>query len=232
MKTTDLLEEIAFPGSDLAALADRLIAAKADLSMLIEGMKAKPGRVKFGCQKVLQKISEKRPDRVYPYFDEIAAFLEGENKILRWGAILILANLAAVDRENHWGAQFDRFYRAIPGPDMITAANVIRGSPKIARAHPELTAKIIAEILKVERAVYKTPECRHVAIGHALDAFEDLDALTGDKPDVLAFARRQLRNPRRAVAERARKFLTRHDLGATPESSQVDRGFTGMTPGA
>lgn len=232
MKTTDLLEEIALPGSDLTAFADRLIAAKADLSMLIEGMKAKPGRVKFGCQKVLQKISEKRPERVYPYFLEIAAFLEGENKILRWGAINILANLAAVDSGNHFGAQFDRFYRSIPGPDMITAANVIGASPKIARAHPELTERIVAEILKVETAVYKTAECRNVAIGHALDAFEDLDESIKDKPAVLAFAQRQLRNPRRAVAERARKFLAGHDRGAKAESAQVHRGSTGMTPGA
>lgn len=206
-----LIEEIALPGSDLAAIADRLIAAKADFSTLIEGMKSKPGRVKFGCQKVLQKISEKRPERVYPHFREIAEFLEGENKILRWGAINILANLATVDSENHFDAQFDRFYRSIPGPDMITAANVIGVSAKIARAHPELTARIITQILKVEKAVYKTPECRKVAIGHALDAFEALYDRIEDKQAVLAFAQRQLRNTRRTVAVRARKFLARHE---------------------
>jgi len=211
MRTTDLIDEIALEGSDLAAVADRFIAAKTNLSVLVEGMKAKPGNVKFGCQKVLQKISEKRPERVYPHFQEIARFLEGENKILRWGSIKILANLAAVDKENYFGTQFDRFYQPIPGPDMITAANVIGSSEKIARAHPELTERIIEEILKVEKAVYKTSECRNVAIGHALDALDAMFDLIADRKAVLAFCRRQLRNTRRTVAERARKFLGRHE---------------------
>jgi len=209
MNTTDLWDEIATKGSDKGAIAERLIRKQASIAGLIEGMKAKPGDVKFGCEKVLQEISAQCPALVYPYFQQIVGFMEGGNKILKWGAILILANLAAVDTENHFASSFDRYYHLITGPDMITAASVIAGSVKIVRAHPEWAERIKKEILKVEKATYKTPECRNVAIGHALDALMAFDDLVEDKKSIRRFAQRQLNNTRKTVVVRAKKFLAR-----------------------
>jgi hypothetical protein len=214
MAAKDLIEEIAAKGSDKEAIAYRLIARKSDLSVLIEGMKAKPVNVKFGCEKVLRIISQKRPERVYPHFLQIAEFLDSENKILTWGAILILANLAVVDRKHHFVSFFDRYYRPILGPDMIAAANVIGGSVKIARAYPHLVERIKTEILKVQKAKYKTPECRNVAIGHAIDSLEGFYDLIEDKRSVALFIKKQISNPRRTVAAKAAQFMRRPDVVA------------------
>jgi hypothetical protein len=209
MTTQKPIDEIAAKGSDKEAIADRLIARKTDLSVLIDGMKAKPGSVKFGCEKVLRIISQKRPEMVYPHFMRIAEFLDSDNKILTWGAICTLANLAPVDRERHFLSLFDRYYRPIPGPDMIAAANVIGRSPKIARAYPELAERIKDEILKVQKAKYKTPECRNVVIGQAIDALEAFYDLIEDTRSVVTFVKKQIRNPRKAVAAKAKAFLKR-----------------------
>jgi hypothetical protein len=45
----------------------------------------------------------------------------------------------------------DRYFAPISGPVMVTAANIIGGAVKIARAKPALTERIVSEILKVEK---------------------------------------------------------------------------------
>ncbi len=207
MTYTALIAGIAEKGADKEAIARELIRARADLTALVEGMSAKPAAVKFGCQKVLRIISERDPALAYPCFERIAAFLDSKNSILKWGAILILANLSAVDAERRFVALFERYYRLISGPEMIAAANVIASSPKIARAYPELADRIKDEILKVQKARYKTRECRNVAIGHALTALKSFYDLITERQAVLDFVRKQLKNPRKPVAEKARKLI-------------------------
>jgi hypothetical protein len=107
----------------------------------------------------------------------------------------------------------DRYLAPIAGPVMITAANAIAGAGRIASARPDLQPRIVAAILGVEKARYATAECRNVAIGHALETLRTL-ALASDasapSPEfraVLAFARRQLKNPRPATAKKAGRLV-------------------------
>jgi hypothetical protein len=212
-----LFDEIAARGSDKAAIAGRLIASHADVRVLIEGMRARPANVKYGCEKVLRIISERRPELVYPLFSQLAGFLDGDNRILSWGAIVILSNLASVDTDDRFLPFFDRYFAAIPGPDLVAAANTIGGAARIARAKPELADRIATEILKVEKARYKTPECRNVAIGHAITALEGFCERIACRNPVIHFVKRQLRNPRRGVAQKAARFLKRH---AAPDTTR------------
>lgn len=209
VRASALFAEIAVRGSDKAAIAERLIATRADVGVLIQGMKAKPASVKYGCEKVLRIISERRPELVYPLFAQIAGFIDGESRILNWGALAMLPNLAAVDTRGMFLPLFDRYFAAIPGPDLVSAAITINGAAKLVRAKPELADRVTRELLRVEKAQYKTPECRNVAIGHAIAAFEDfLGHITRPEP-VIRFVRRQLNNPRRTVALNAARFLKR-----------------------
>jgi hypothetical protein len=138
-----------------------------------------------------------------------------ENSFLKWGAIITVANLTAADTEGRFEAIFDGYYAPICGPTMVTAANLIGSSPRIIRAKPHLAQRITQKILKVEGAKYEhhgspSPECRNVAIGHAIDAFDQFFDLIDDKAAVLAFARRQLQNTRKQAARKAERFLRTH----------------------
>ena len=93
------------------------------------------------------------------------------------------------------------------GPEMIAAANIIGSAPKIARAFPDLADRIKDEILKVQKAKYKTPECRNVAIGHALTALNSFYDLITEREAVLNFVKKQLKNSRQPVANKAGKML-------------------------
>jgi hypothetical protein len=215
MTPAQLFAQISAKGSDKAAIAERVGADTSLLAVLLDGLRADAAAVRFGCEKVLRLVSEKHPEAVYPYFDRLVELLDSDNQILKWGAITALANLAHVDPAGRFRPVFGRYFRPISGPDLITAATVIKGAPKIARAYPALAERIGREVLKVEEAVYKTPECRRVAIGHALTALEEFFDLIQDKATVLRFVRRQLRCPRLSVARRARRFLLSAEKAGT-----------------
>ena len=153
---------------------------------------------------------------IYPYFDVFADLLDSDNSFLKWGAIMTVANLTAVDAENKFEAIFQKYYAPIPGPAMVTAANVIGSSAKIALAKPELTERIAREIPKVDKAKYQrkgfpSPECRNVAIGQAIDSFERFFEQIDDKAKIVAFVKRQLRNTRKQVVKKAERFLRTHE---------------------
>jgi hypothetical protein len=174
---------------------------------VLAGIGAKRAGVKFGASKALRIMSERLPELLYPHFDFFAAMLDHDNQILKWNATLTLANLARVDRAGKIEATLDQYLDLISGPNMITAANAIRGAAIIGLAKPHLVRRILLRIMRVERVEYATPECRNVAIGHALRALEQLADLLPDRRVLRLFAARQLGNPRPATSAKARRFL-------------------------
>jgi hypothetical protein len=163
---------------------------------------------------VLRDLSEQAPDLVYPHFDFFAGLLGSSNHILKWNATLTLANLAGVDREGRLDRIMDAYLAPISGPDMIDAANAIRGAASIALAKPQLAPRIAGRILAVERASYATEECRNVAIGHAIRALDLFFEAAGDRRGVLRFVSRQAGNPRPATRAKAQRFLRKRTSGA------------------
>ena len=165
------------------------------------------GPVRLRAAKALRLMSAETPELLYPDFEFFAGLLDHENLILRWNALLTIAHLARVDMESKIEGILDQYLSVIRGPNMISAANAIHGAAIIGTARPGLIPRIIAGILRVERARYATPECRNVAIGHALDAFAALAPLVENPRPLHLFAARQLQNPRASTSARARKLL-------------------------
>jgi hypothetical protein len=187
-------------------LARKAIRNPRLIPRILEGLNAEKPRIKYGCAKALRLISEQRPQVLYGHFDCFVSFLAHENKIVQWNAAFVLSHLARVDAQNTFAAIFRKYFCPIPGPVMITAANVIQGGARIAQAKPRLADRIAAEVLKVAKARYQTAECRNVAIGHAIVALGDMRPLLRRPAPVVKFVRRQTRNPRSATRKKAEQF--------------------------
>jgi hypothetical protein len=166
-----------------------------------------PGTRKFVAGKKLLATSEKKPEALYPHFDALAGYLCSENKIIRWAAIRIIANLASVDRRHRMDGIINEYLAPIAGPAMITAANTIIGAAKIANAQPHLVSKVVRAILKVERARYQTDECRNIAIGHAIVALGTMAPEVVCSDEVVCFVERQRQNTRSGTQKKAEVFL-------------------------
>ena len=161
---------------------------------------------RFAAMKLLRIISESKPELVYPHFEFLAKMLHDENSILKWNAMLTLANLAKVDGEKRLDGILDQYLKPVSGSAMIDAANTMRGAAVIARAKPHLADRIAHGFLAVEKACYATPECRNVAIGHAITALDQFFASMEDKEAVSRFVHRQQSNSRPATAKKAQRF--------------------------
>jgi len=212
MTESQIIQVIAQKDSDKEKMAEMIAKYPDCIPDLLEGLSAEKGRVRFGCEKVLRHVSEKNPELVYPYFDEFVKMLDCGNNVLKWGAIITIANLASVDSKKKFDKIFSKYYSPISGPVLITAANVIGSSVKIALAKPRLVEKITKEILKVEKAKYKTTECRRIACGHAIKSFDQFFHKIKNKEPVVKFVKKQLKNKRAAVQKKAAKFIRKHKI--------------------
>ncbi|HEY5913721.1 MAG TPA: hypothetical protein VJA21_24295 [Verrucomicrobiae bacterium] len=194
------------------ALRPELLASRAQkdgrlLKDIFDGLDSDEARIKYGCAKALRLIAIRHPNRFYPHFDRFVQLLDHKNKILQWEGIIVLSYLAQVDVDDKFGPVFRKYFSPISGPVMITAANVIGGSARIARARPILADRIASEVLKAKTACYATPECRNVAIGHAITALGEMFDLLRSPAPVVRFVRSQLRNPRPATRKKAERLL-------------------------
>jgi len=207
MKNDNLLDRIAQKGSDKEAIAEKIASDPAQIEECIGGLNNRKAPVRYGCGKVLRILSEQHPEALYPHIDTFIKLLDSENNIMNWEGIHVIGNLARVDRDNKIDKILTRYLKPIEGHVMITAANVIGGAARIAAAKPYLAERIVKALLKVEHAEYATAECRNVALGHALDAFEIFFDNIKNKQPVIDLVTKQLDNSRNSVSKRAEKLL-------------------------
>ncbi len=207
---TDLLQKL---GGKVFTKDKLLQKVERDFSLLpvvLKGTSSLKAAVRYGCAKVLMDMSEKYPEILYPYFDDFIVFLKSKYRILTWNAMAIIANLTGVDRNHKFEAIFDQYYGFLNDEYMVTVANVVGNSAKIALAKPHLVQRITGELLKVENirlTPHLTAECKRVIIEHTIKSldvfFEKIEA----KEQVLSFARRHLRSTRTSLRKEAGSFL-------------------------
>lgn len=210
MKSRSLHTELAAKTANFETLAQEVSQQPELLREAFEGLAANKARIKYGCLKLLRIISEKQPAVLYPEIDRFFRLLDSDNTILKWGAIIIVGNLAAVDSKRKIDGVLKHYLAPISGPVMITAANVIGGAGKIAQAKPYLADTIARALLRVERARYQTAECRNVALGHVVQSLDGAFDHFRQRKLIVQFVQRQLGNRRTAVKKKAERFLKRH----------------------
>ena len=189
---------------------------KQDFNLLPEvlsGVSSSKARVRYGCAKVLMDLSEEYPEKLYPHMDSFIDLLDSKYRILTWNAMAIIANLARVDRDKKFDAIFDKYYSFLNDAYMVTVANVVGNSGKIALAKPYLISKITNELLKVEN-ISTTPqlteECKRVIAENAIKSFNLFFERIDDKKKVLSFVKRQVNSPRKTLNMQAEDFLKRY----------------------
>ena len=208
----DLLVKLADKSLTKEGLRRRVEQDFGLLPVLLEGTGSAKAAVRYGCAKALMDLSAEHPEQLYPYMDSFIALLDSKYRILTWNALAIIANLAAVDGDKKFDAAFDKYYGFLDNEYMVTVANTVGNSGKIALAKPYLTPRITAELLKVEDvslSPHLTEECKRVIAEKAVETFDVFfDKLEEkEKKKVLAFVERQLHNPRRTLSMKAAGFL-------------------------
>ena len=180
------------------------------LPNILDGVSSSKAAIRYGCAKVLMDLSEEYPEKLHPYINSFIDLLDSKYRILTWNAIAILANLTKVDTDKKFDAIFDRFYSFLNDEYMVTVANVVGHSGKIALAKPHLINKITNELLKVENistTPHLTEECKRVIAEKAIKSFNLFFDKIEHKEKVISFVERHLDSPRKALKKEAEVFL-------------------------
>jgi hypothetical protein len=211
--------------SALEKLASKTIT-KQNLYMMVEanfgllpevmvGLSSPKANVRYGCAAVLVELAAKYPNQLYPFMDQFIALLGSKHRILTWNAMAAIANLCQVDTDKKFDTNFDRYFDFLGDEYLVTVANTVGNSAKIAKAKPYLIPKITAELLKVE-AIQTTPhlteECRRVVAEKTVEAFSQFYTQMNpeDQRRVAEFVKRQTGSSRRSLNQKANRFLQQY----------------------
>jgi hypothetical protein len=206
----------------LRKLAERAITKKqlletigsdfALLPVVIGGISSSKATVRYGCASILVSLSAKAPDKLYSNMDFFVSLLDSERRILVWNAMAVVANLCAVDVDKKFDTIFDKYYAFLNDNYLVTVANVVSNSKKIALAKPYLIPRITAELLlvdKISTSPHLTDECRRVVAEQAIKFFNLFFDKMGaeDRAKVLLFVKKQADSSRASLAKEAKLFL-------------------------
>jgi hypothetical protein len=184
------------------------------IAEVLKGTSSSKATIRYGCAKVLMNFSEEHPEKLYPYMDTFTELLSSKYRILTWNALAIIANLSRVDKDQKFDAIFDKYYSFLNDEYMVTVANVVGNSAKIARSKPHLVQKITTELLKVDNisvTPHLTEECKRVITEHAIKTLDVFFDKIEAKAKVTSFVKRQLDSPRASLREEAQSFLKKWD---------------------
>jgi hypothetical protein len=191
-------------------LLDRVKQDSGLIPLLLEGVGHRKAAVRYGCSKVLMDLSEEQPEKLYANFGFFVDLLDSKYRILKWTALAVIANLAKVDVDKKFDAVFGRYYSFLDDEYMVTVANVVANSGKIALAKPYLIPEVTEELLKVQNlsvTPHLTEECRRVIAQHAIKTFDVFFDQVEHKEAVLSFVEDCLVSPRKKLRTAAEKFV-------------------------
>jgi hypothetical protein len=180
------------------------------LPRLLEGVFSSKASVRYGCAKVLSDLSVAYPERLYPHMDFFVSLLDSKYRILVWNALAITANLAKVDVDKRFDRAFNAYFGLLDSGYMVTVANVVGNSGKIALAKPYLIDRITDKLLKVEDisvTPHLTEECKRVIAEKTIKSFDLFFDRVREKKRVIAFVEKHSDGSRKTLRVTAQSFL-------------------------
>ena len=182
------------------------------LPEVIKGLSSSKAAVRYGCGRVLVDFSGEHPEKLYTYMDFFINLLNSKYRILTWNAMYVIANLTKVDRDKKFDQIFDKYYSFLNNEYMVTVANIVSCSSKIALAKPYLIQKITDKLLEVENistSPHMTEECKRVVVEKTVEFFDLFFDQIKDRNKVISFTKRHLDSPRRTLRKKVENFIRR-----------------------
>jgi hypothetical protein len=194
------MQTLKFPESNLTE--------SQSIKNLLLSLDSTDSEIKFASAKMLMDISKRNPKALFDQMKYFVILLDCENKILKWTAIDVIANICVADPKKFSPAVFQKFLQLLSDDEsMITAGHVIDNLGRIAAVKPSAREAVAKALLNLENSS-RNSECKNILLGKAILAFSQFYRNFDNRREIVEFAKRQLQNTRHATQVKSKKFLT------------------------
>jgi hypothetical protein len=197
---------------DRGPLVERSARDDGLLELLLDGLAEKNETWRYNCYKVVYRLAQNDPARVYPYWDRVAGSLASDNAYHRAGAALLLPLLLPADAGRRFDRVRSRYFALLDDESIVVARYVAQSAASIAMRRPDLLPALVRGLLGVEKT-------RHPASRKELLKFDAIEALERLLPSLspagrkkaLAFARAQAQSSSPRTRKAAKRFQSAFD---------------------
>jgi hypothetical protein len=187
--------------------AKKVIENPDKINQYLDGLLSKNETYRYNCFKVINIVSEKKPDILYPHWDFFKNHLKSKNNYHKMSALTILANLTSIDREDRFKKIFNEYFENLKSEKTIVPIYVVKSSGKIASFKPEFEDKITELLLDIEN-IYpgKQIELLKSAV---IESFSELYDIAQKKNKIVSFVKKQLKSESPKTRKAARDFINK-----------------------
>ncbi|MHA2059995.1 MAG: hypothetical protein ACW976_04370 [Candidatus Ranarchaeia archaeon] len=175
---------------------------------VLKGLLTRNETLRHNCYKVLLKISEKDPERLYPKWDFFVDLLKEGTTSRKFMGVNIISNIIKVDAENKFEKIFETFYGLLNDKSVIPVSHVAGNSGKIIKAKPHLQSKITRKLLNIEQFSHDSKQ-KELVKAYVIDAFDEYYKDSEDKPKIMGFVQAQLASKSPKTQKKAKAFISK-----------------------
>ena len=122
-------------------------------------------------------------------------------------AVIIIANLTSVDKENKFKNIFDEFYENLKSKKTIVPIYVVKSSGKIVNFKPEFEGKITDLMLNIEN-IHSGKQIELVKSA-VIESFSEFYEKAEKKDEILLFVKNQINSESPKTRKVAKEFINR-----------------------
>jgi len=177
---------------------------------LLDGISPKTQKsvIRESSSKAVLYLSEQHPDALLPQWAYFVRLLRSDNGFSKYVAVHVIANLVSAGDEGRFEKSFNAFYKLLDDESVMVASHVAGVSGKIARAKPQLRAKITQRLLSITQTHFAA-ERQALIISYAIPALDEYfaDATAREQDRILAFVQQQIDCASPKTRKLAKDFL-------------------------
>jgi len=193
---------------NIKAVAGKALKSEKLMATLLDSLWSKNETIRYNSHKVLFLITEEQPQALYSKWDHFVEFLDSDNTYHKLSAVLLVANLTGIDKDNKFERIFDRYYDLLDDKSFITAAYVAGASGRIAKAKPKLQTRITNRLLNIDKTHHEQ-ERKDLVKASIIEAFEEYIGQIRNKKRIVDFVKKQLNCKSPKTKKAAKEFLVR-----------------------
>jgi hypothetical protein len=192
---------------DLAPLVLRAARDDELLDLLLAGLTEKNETWRYNCHKVIYRLAQKNPARVYPYWDRVAGLLASDNSYHRAGAAILIPLLLPADKERRFDRVRRRYFALLDDESIVAARYMAQSAAAIAGHRPDLSPAIVRGLLGVETTHHPSSR-KELLKSDVIEALGRLFPVLGPavQKKALAFAQAQAASSSPRTRKAARQF--------------------------